>query len=56
MFNTNYSMPTNLESIVSKQSDVEKALSTLNAAIDAKKSMQEVATLESCQGSEHFHR
>lgn len=26
MFNTNYSMPTNLESIVSKQSDVEKAL------------------------------
>ena len=46
MFNTNYSMPTNLESIASKQSDVEKALSTLNAAIDAKKSMQEVATLE----------
>ena len=46
MFNTNYSMPTNLESIVSKQSDVEKALSTLNAAIDAKKSMQEVGTLE----------
>ena len=46
MFNTNYSMPTNLGSIVSKQSDVEKALSTLNAAIDAKKSMQEVGTLE----------
>ena len=46
MFNTNYSMPANLESIVSKQSDVEKALSTLNAAIDAKKSMQEVGTLE----------
>lgn len=46
MFNTNYSMPANLESITSKQSDVEKALSTLNAAIDAKKSMQEVGTLE----------
>ena len=62
MFNTNYSMPTNLESIVSKQSDVEKALSTLNAAIDDKKiQCRRSPTLEGfrergCQGSEHFHR
>ena len=46
MFNTNYSMPTDLESIVSKQSDVEKSLKALNAALDDKKSVQEVNGLE----------
>ena len=46
MFNTNYCMPTNLESIASKKSDVEKSLKALNAALDDKKSVQEVNGLE----------